>query len=109
MLQSLPGIVTLREAGLQISVPDFFGKLVPCTVIWARPIKENFFEMSLQDTDGGFRLWFIKGVDGVFTPIRCTSYVSEAELTRLQLADRLQMDRVTIKEQILNKWIEEVQ
>lgn len=96
--------LNLREAEIKLSVPvgsDPTRSIPNCTIVWARPIIDDFFELSIQRPDEGYTLWLARINDKEVTLLSCTLYLSERENNLRKLSEKLLMKSSDIHERIL--------
>jgi hypothetical protein len=98
-------IVQLREFNITVQVPYHSGELRPHTLVWARQIDGPFYEISLENNQRGFVMHLAKMDNEGVTLLRSTMSFSIPEITKLRLAEKLNLSTINITDQILIEWI----
>ncbi len=91
---------------VEVQIPNFSGELHPYTIVWVKPIVEDFYEASLRSKDNGFTLWLIKIENSTVIPISCILYLDSKEATTVKLADSLKMQPQAIRDILLKERID---
>jgi len=75
-----------------VEIPDFFGTLSSYKIIWISQIVDNYYEVSVKGQHGGYHIWLMRlDGDGTYTPLSRTECLSMTEVTKYNLAQKLNM------------------
>lgn len=93
-------VIMIKNANIKVVVKDFFGNPTEYTAIWARLIKDNIYEVSLKNNDGGFTMFIASIDDKGIISIECSLYFNHTDYQKLSLAEKLNLNTKELKDKI---------
>lgn len=98
--------VRVFDYKIKVDIPDFFGDLTSCTIVWLKQFTETIFEASLRWNDEGYIMWLLRlNPNKTFTPICSTLSFDDKEFNLIKLAEKLHMNGIEIRERIIKERI----
>jgi len=91
---------------IEVNIPDYFGNLSLYEVVWIKPIRDSFVEVSLKSKEvTSFTIWLCQVVNGCIFPISCTVYIEEDERKFFNLLKSLNLSKGIIMNRIIDERI----
>ena len=93
-------VLIIKDANIKVLIQDFSGTTTEYTAIWTRLIKDNIYEVSLKNSDGGFTMFIASIDDKGINPIECSLYFNHTDYQKLSLAEKLNLNAKELRDKI---------
>ena len=101
----------MKDYNIEVNIPDLFGESHKAKLIWMKAVEDCYYEASFKyvggSKDEGYGIFLVKFVDGELSIISNTCSLSDEEVKKRNLLDRLNITGTISHEQMLKERVKE--